>query len=288
MKIKPMVLVLLLLGFSYLGGLIGVFVGHKQLKESRVQRDREERVGMDVLVPAFKLESLLVKKRSMLADGDSVSSLEPEIATLVAQVTKAHSSFESVLVTQADKTVMNGAWDTVSKAVANTESGTNEALIELSTYQNIIGDASDLIFDPELDSYYLMSGLVLALPKLCDQVGRVELAFQKHSAEKNIVNREALLGELAKLQVYEADLKSAVGTARNNVNQMKSEVKMSGVVTRLEKLEDTLFRFDKAAREGDSSLSSLRTEVLQASEALFVDMAGALNKLLEKRLARNA
>ena len=172
-------LVSLLLAIVSLGAIVYL---NSQISALRIQRDIEERAGMDALLPAFDIEGALVKKQVAQALGRSTSALDEEIAVFVSATASGDQVFKKELVTSEDKKAMEGKWEAASSAsTGNVE----DAIKALEVYQKAVGDASDLILDPELDTYYLMSSLVVTLPPLNAQLGKAQKAAIVFAKTKN-------------------------------------------------------------------------------------------------------
>ena len=97
---------------------------------------------------------------------------------------KALSDFDKYLKAQGDTLLikpefekLKAAWATTSQSTngANSEGRTVFGPVTASIVQilNLIGDNSNLVLDPDLDSFYLVSPLVLAVPQLAEDLGQL-------------------------------------------------------------------------------------------------------------------
>jgi methyl-accepting chemotaxis protein len=81
---------------------------------------------------------------------------------------------------------------------------------------NRIGDDSNLVLDPDIDSFYTINALVLTLPRLIDDLGQV-WGWSSFAAARGKVGNEAaarrFVGWASGVAVYSADLRSYVGRA---------------------------------------------------------------------------
>jgi len=82
-----------------------------------------------------------------------------------------------------------------------------------------VGDESNLILDPDLDSYYLMDVTLLALPQMQDRLATV-MAFGEAALKRQPISKQ----ERTQLAVYaallkEADLDRTVSSAQTALNE---------------------------------------------------------------------
>jgi methyl-accepting chemotaxis protein len=132
----------------------------------------KERVGMVYLEPANELVVKLVEARSAAVRGEPAPSLD----TAVAAVDKVEASDGRTLETTKLWTALKGTIDKASTA----EPGTPQDAFDAWTpaVSGALGlvvqvaNGSNLILDPDLDTYYLMDTLITKLPSAADQAGQ--------------------------------------------------------------------------------------------------------------------
>lgn len=156
-----------------------------------------------------------------------------------------------------------------------------------------LGDTSNLILDPDLDSYYMMDVTLMALPMIKD---RIQEAATYLAETSGALNEEQKL----KLQVYSALLSDDAGRVFASVQTALMEDKnFGGVMQSLQRdippafkeFESSLRHFnDKltnvAKGGGDSKTDSLSTAADQALEStlgFWVKSTDVLDDLLAKR-----
>ena len=145
-----------------------------------------------------------------------------------------------------------------------------------------IGDQSNLILDPDLDSYYAMSLVVLRFPELLDLL--MQLPTDAHPAKAG-VNVDLLLLEgrlLAVADAIDADYRAAFAgnpshalalklePGRENLKQM-----LAGVLAALR---------DGASGGGPVAIAELRGEALETTAKAWGEVSGALDNLLQARM----
>ena len=145
-----------------------------------------------------------------------------------------------------------------------------------------IGDQSNLILDPDLDSYYAMSLVVLRFPELLDLL--MQLPTDAHPAKAG-VNVDLLLleGRLSAVaDAIDADYRAAFAgnpshalalklePGRENLKQM-----LAGVLAALR---------DGASGGGPVAIAELRGEALETTAKAWGEVSGALDNLLQARM----
>src|SRR4051794_35304060 len=139
---------------------------------SQIAFSAKERVGMVYLKPANELVVKLVEARGAAVRGDEVPALDDAIAAVDAtektdgpalETTKLWNELEGTLARAQGATggSPQDAYDVWSPAV----SGALGLVVQ-------VANGSNLILDPDLDTYYLMDTLITKLPTAADQAGQ--------------------------------------------------------------------------------------------------------------------
>jgi len=167
-----------------------------------------------------------------------------------------------------------------------------------------VGDSSNLILDPDLDSYYIMDITLLALPKAFQQVQQTVNFLQTHNLDQTGVDKESML-QLAtfafQLRDTTARISSDIQTAINEDKkfygsslslQRELPIKQKEFVNSMEKMILNLDRL-VAQKPGENvqilqpTLLNSATEALDQSYILWVKSAEELENLLEVRMDRH-
>ncbi len=147
----------------------------------------KERVGMVYLEPAQKLVVALVDARSAAVAGTPVPSLDDPIAAVERaeaetgaelETTKLWGDLKSAIetATAAKPASAQDAFDAYQPAV----DGALGLVVQ-------VANGSNLILDPDLDTYYLMDTLIAKLPTAADQAGRTkDLALVGDAMEQRV------------------------------------------------------------------------------------------------------
>jgi methyl-accepting chemotaxis protein len=123
------------------------------------------------------------------------------------------------------------SWDETKSAGAGPSEQLHDALLQnIRTLITAVGDSSNLILDPDLDSYYVMDALLLQEPALVDGLSRLgDMIDQLPGGDVALsANEQArLAGDVALLRFHndalKADLESAFAETKNfnHNNQLK-------------------------------------------------------------------
>ncbi len=139
---------------------------------SQIAFSAKERVGMVYLKPANELVVKLVQARGAAVRGEDVPSLDAAVGAVEAaentdgaalETTKLWTDLKGTIAkAQAAKAgTPRAAYDAWSPAV----SGALGLVVQ-------VANGSNLILDPDLDTYYLMDTLITKLPTAADQAGQ--------------------------------------------------------------------------------------------------------------------
>ncbi|MEN3305476.1 MAG: hypothetical protein V7603_1678 [Micromonosporaceae bacterium] len=218
-----------------------------------------ERVGVQVLRPTLRVLTTVVA-------GDT-----PDLTELDAAV-RAHPQLD--LAKTADA-VRQAAAATTATAAARVALAS--ALVDLVTQ---VGNDSNLILDPDLDSFYLMDAQVVQLPKAL-------LAASGTAAPVAAAGSQALVAEQA---VHVGELSGAAGALGSDLSTAVTNTKATGLDTRLAALAPVQ---DAAKGLASALTASLgRTGVADpkatgSAAAASVDpLATELDNLLVARIAQ--
>jgi methyl-accepting chemotaxis protein len=156
----------------------------------------KERLGVEVLRPALRALTGAVA-------GDTADLTELDAAV------KAHPQLD-----------LGEAMDAVRQAAGGGRVAVAQALVGLVTQ---IGNDSNLILDPDLDSFYLMDAQVVQLPKAL-------LAAAQAAAPRAAAGSEALVAEQA---VHAGELSGAAGALGSDIATAVQNTKAAGLAGRL-------------------------------------------------------
>ncbi len=288
----PRILVAILLLFA-IGGLFGVLV--TQLRSANAN-DADfvaaERHGVAYLRPLNRLLVELTRAQSAAVRGAAVDSVALNAA--VAGVAEADRAHGGVLRTERRWTDLRGE---IAKAPTERPAGAAALAryTDLVTLANDlarrVGDTSNLILDPQLDSFYLMDTALLQLPDVLTAAGRAaDHAYLATVEDGDSDERAAAQVEVAVARHRVATATDAIGAGLRKAMDETSRSAMGPNLT--EPLDSFRSAVDQLAppaalRQADipsaSTLSTAAQRVREAALPLSGAVLGELDSLLAAR-----
>jgi len=154
-----------------------------------------------------------------------------------------------------------------------------------------VGDQSNLILDPDLDTYYLMDTTLLKLPEIQRSLAEIQIISQKNSVQGGInpSNQAQLIALMGKLKQLNTDLSRKMTVAFNNNPAGNLRPKL---LTRLEQVNQTIEQLTNQTDNLILNPRSLQTITysemaepsLQQSFSLWDETIQELDFLLQKRI----
>lgn len=185
--------------------LIAVSALSWKLYSVRVAPDTEELYGNQILAPLYEVRANVVQRRSSYLTG-----IRPTVEAdkQLAEIGNLSAKYDGWLQT-------SGAWSKTSGDVSaiNSRESADNALRSLLSFSDHVGDSSTLILDPDLDTYWLMSAIVVTMPKLIDQIGQLNDALVQDQRQPSPEHREQVLIAQAGVDFYMAALKQCLENA---------------------------------------------------------------------------
>jgi methyl-accepting chemotaxis protein len=159
----------------------------------------------------------------------------------------------------------------------NTAAGRLPVVEALAALVSEAGNASNLILDPDLDSFYVMDAQVVQIPRILSAAASAEAAAGATGSAKLVATRAVLAGELS----------SAADALRTDLKTAAANTKLAGLNARLSGLVTLA---DAAARLGTALTQSLGTagadprQVAATAGAVVGAATGTLDDLLDRRI----
>ena len=162
--------------------LLGYFFAVSQLEQ--INFSAKERVGIVAFQKFLPVYTGVLKTRNATrATLGGFDGRSPYQASRV-QTDQALGAFDKYLAESGDSLVLKPEFEKLKTAWATTVKSTHGAdsqgrtvfgpvTASIVTLLNTIGDNSNLVLDPDLDSFYLMDAMVLAMPQLAEDVGQL-------------------------------------------------------------------------------------------------------------------
>ncbi len=237
-----------------------------------------------------------------LASNDTSEPAIREIDRLRSQIASHLRSLETTdkkigneLETTAQLNTLKQAWselqnnqDTNIEAKNKTYQSIRQ---QLEDFKNYVGDKSNLILDPDIDSYYLMDAILLKLPEMQQMLVDIQLLTQKtiQSQQDTLEARSQLIKILGLLKFYNHQLKNNMVKALkyqpdSNLGS-KLEQSLNNFTNSINLLTDTVVPLTSNGDTTSAKVFSIAAEQnLQKSYLLWDKTINELDLLLEKRI----
>lgn len=156
---------------------------------SSISFTSKEVAGRDYLQPLSDLHQFVGEHRvaylSSLVDTEStIKAVESSLENSIAQMNATHVELNKSLL-------LESYWDDARSSIeALISSDTdldydtamqlhNQTLGEINKLAQVVGDRSNLVIDPELDSYYLMDAMLMKIPPALDALTQYQVSFSE-------------------------------------------------------------------------------------------------------------
>jgi methyl-accepting chemotaxis protein len=139
------------------------------------------------------------------------------------------------LAVQASVERLKTAWDATasSQTGANAQGGTvfGPVVTAARELTNRIGDDSNLVLDPDVDSYYLINAMVLTMPKLMEDTGQV-WGWASFAASTGQLDKKQLANFnvwLARSGAGVQDLRDYIGRSQKATPALAAQIDLAGL-----------------------------------------------------------
>ncbi len=229
---------------SFMGYLVFSLISQRN---QQIEFTQKELIGAQVIVPVKELFINTQKLRGTTMSYISGNkSLKPTIFQLQEKVKKNLNDIEKTLISVNDqisgvderaKTIKNHLFTLMPASLSLAEDGVFKRYTkiineEIALIVNI-GDMSNLILDPELDSFYLMDAVINKLPLIIENIGKSRGLSAAIVNKKSITQKELralseympqLMGEI---KLLESGFETAYKTnpiLKERLDRIKSEL----------------------------------------------------------------
>ncbi len=213
----------LLLGLVLLAPAVFALHAYWSTQGATISFAESERAGVRYVIPANDLVVKVTAARSVAVraaggDADAVAAL-PGAAERVRRAVAALDAADGAAIKtdgvwrKARPIVLAAAVSRPADSPQAAYEGYDAAAAAALDLVIQAGNGSNLILDPDLDSYYVMDALITKLPAIADNAGRVVDLETVVAADDSIDNQIALAGAQGALRSAEAANRSGLGTA---------------------------------------------------------------------------
>ncbi len=291
-----------LLILSSNGFLLWFLVGNAN---EQIAFSEKEVVGVEYLMPLKKVIITLQKIRGLtnayLNGNESVSqrldSLKREIGEELNLVVSVNSRYGEALQVGSRFTNISNEIDelnrrSLSMGATDAFSSYTDLIEKILALYVKVGDNSNLILDPDLDSFYLMDAVVNKIPRLIEEIGKArglgagvvaarELDKQKYSRlltfqQSIVINARIMFSGFESAANYNRDLEKRLDSIRREVEK--------GINDYISVIESELLQ--EKFKISSSDYFNQGTELIGLLEKLYMASSEDLTGLLSARINR--
>jgi len=267
-------------------------------QSDNVEFSSKEISGVDYLLPLHDALQQTSKYTALLtAEAVAVmpnqkSFIRQKVGSQESSVSNAFAQIDVVENAQDGALGLGGSWATIKSEWSSVRnSGQADAgtrLVEkLVDFMVSVGDSSNLILDPELDSYYLMDAIVIKLPELHSEIEAVSNLMRRRAAGGNravpLVN---VMVHMDRAKQKIAGTRSSLEIAFSNNSDLQSQLAPSlrSLIGEAEAFISLVESVSKKPSGNIESVISQADSVQSAWHNLYAATAPELKKLLEDRV----
>lgn len=198
--------------------------------QNHISFSQKETLGNEYLRPLNELlEDILQYKilnesaQNSATELAQITRLETEISTQLTQLTEVDRTLGGTLKTTPQLNSLQQTWQTLVENKRNwseetKRDSTNKLLNNLDNLRFQVGDQSNLILDPDLDTYYLMDTTLLKLPEMQKDLADIQVLTQRLYRAQSITpgERSQLITLRGTLKKFNDDLKKKMEVAFTN------------------------------------------------------------------------
>jgi HAMP domain-containing protein len=270
-----------------------------------IEFGQKERLGVEYINPVRHLLHDIQKHQVAFLNGSSeASALEKQIEQDIRSAQEVDNRYGKDLKTTHGLSGLVEKWSTTKSLILRSSSNAKPENIN-SAYDDIVdksilpliiqaGDTSNLILDPDLDSYYAMDNVVLNLPAL----GQLIAQTNAHVADlivtrENMESKKQLISFLlARIEPTVERLNTGLQTAINQNPSLRGKLSLP-LRTHIEAVkafDDTIRRQvldagpSEFAKLDLKSMSANGLKTLESNYAMYDVTIGVLDDLLATRI----
>lgn len=130
---------------------------------------------------------------------------------------------EAALKEKGKENLLEDAFQATLKKMSAGNVSNAEALSDLNSLIAYVGDSSNLILDPDLDTYYLMDATIYAVPQLINRLNEINIFFKinKSNLESLSIKESMKLNSLIEI-LKNVDAARLMGDVETSINEDKN------------------------------------------------------------------
>lgn len=271
--------------------------------QDRVNFAHKEMLGNSYLRPLHRLSQHLPEYELLSDRNHDSTKRSQELIQLQTRIDQDFASIQNVdqelghlLLSTERFQALADSWKTLRTQVQQwtTEKKSadyKQVFRQLESLRLQIGDQSNLILDPDLDTYYLMDATLLRLPEMQQTISDIRLISQRINADQKITSIERsqliVLAETLKQQSSELAQKMEVGFTHNRAGNLRPKltVPLQQLTQNTNDLANLINQLINNSKQPDTQAYFQRADQsLQQAFALWEQTIDQLDILLQRRI----
>ena len=268
--------------------LLGYFFVSAQ--SDQVSFSAKERIGVEAYKKLVPVTTAVIKVRNTTRASMGGFDAAAKFSAAKGEVDSTLKAFDAYLASSGDPLALKGSVDELNAAWAKASQSSNGVGADGSTVfgpvsaalvkvLGNVGDNSNLVLDPDIDSYYLFSTLY-AMPQMAEDLGQLwgwgTYSMQRFQSSK----KELETKDVLRYVVWAANVKSASGISKDYMD--KAVAYNPGLKTRLDlSVLDGVNAFYELAKDPDALQKSDKLTAAQffsKGEAEVLNLASFYDK----------
>lgn len=294
----------ILIGLMVLIPMASMFYLFWDQMNGQIAFSAKEKVGVEYIVPVYEVIAEVQQSRGLsnrFANNDK--SVEQSLIKVRAQVVEKLALLQQTderlgkeLKTEGRLEAIVAEWEAISSKpydnpdLFDQHSGLIAGLIELIA---AVGDSSNLILDPDLDTYYLMDGIVNKIPNAMEGVAKIRGIGSGYlsKGEMDPAGRDHIFELYSVTKAAVGDIYNGVFTSIEHNETLRGELgqigednsKLANAYYAL--VEQNLLRFESRNIDSEAFFAE-STALLNQYMELYKLEAANLNRLIDIRLEK--
>ncbi len=274
-----------------------------QEKNKNIDFTSKEIVGSEYLAPLKTFEQEVIKHRGLshLLLKKGQNSIASELFTVETGIDNAIKSVDAMEQRYGTQLKVGAVWQNLKKewnqlqidsqklSTEQSFSRHTELIHHTLELMQTVGDNSNLILDPDLDSFYLMDMQVTKIPALMEALGVLQsyaagLAGQDVLSQSERVKLTIMKKDVRNLLtdvLHDMDVAVKQNTTLANVFETENTRLQQGINQFIEKINT----FESGAVVGSGQLFASGAENMAMASGLYDDTAENLQRLLKDRVS---
>ncbi|GAB2181667.1 methyl-accepting chemotaxis protein [Denitratisoma sp. agr-D3] len=271
-----------------------------------IKQGQRELDGVAVIKPVLHVVQALQQHRMLSAEAltniegakNRIADVEKDVAAAFGEADLVMPNHGAALEVDQDWEGIKQEWNSLatewSELTVSANLAAHDDLIERALkINNKVHDASGLVVDPALDSYYLANTAFITLPDFAERLGKISAAGMSVLARRMITDdqRFAFTRDLGSLNTLGADL--LAGLERSAQYNAEIKPKLDEFVQKFTARISTLthvIEYEIASGRLDSTPAQFTAQAAEAIDSGYAELGNTLlptvDKLIGDRIAR--